>query len=173
MKLELTSNLKTEINKLLSELLKEGISSNSGVSNIKSEAFRVAKALSLIRNKSTNTTFELSEKGVFAIQDGGIEKYLENIRTEKDLDNAIRRLTKKRLEWEYFINILFLFAGGIITYFFTGLSEKQTEQEYINKLHQVKSEMYDSISKTQIRLNEQNTLILDIKNVTDSLKIEN
>ena len=173
MKLELTSNLKNEINELLSELLKEGISSNVGVSNLKAEAFRVSKALSLIRSKSTKATFELSEKGIFAIEDGGIEKYLENIRTEKDLDNQIRRLTKKRLEWEYFVNILFLFSGGIITYFFTGLSEKQTEQEYIDKLHQVKSEMYDSISSNRIRLNEQNIKLLDIKILTDSLKIEN
>src|SRR5690606_3434232 len=82
------------------------------------KAFRICKSLNLIRQKQSGL-FELDEKGVFVIQDGGIEKYLTNIREEKFLDTQIKRLTKKRLEWEYLINFLFLITGAILTFIFT------------------------------------------------------
>lgn len=134
------------------------------------KAFRICKSLNLIRQKQSGL-FELDEKGVFVIQDGGIEKYLTNIREEKFLDTQIKRLTKKRLEWEYLINFLFLITGAILTFIFTNISESNNQKQSTEKLHNLKTEINDSISKIQTRLNEQNTLILDIKNVTDSLKI--
>ncbi len=136
------------------------------------KAFRICKSLNLIRQKQSGL-FELDEKGVFVIQDGGIEKYLTNIREEKFLDTQIKRLTKKRLEWEYLINFLFLITGAILTFIFTNISESNNQKQSTEKLHNLKTEINDSISKIQKRLNEQNTLILDIKNVTDSLKINN
>lgn len=136
------------------------------------KAFRICKSLNLIRQKQSGL-FELDEKGVFVIQDGGIEKYLTNIREEKFLDTQIKRLTKKRLEWEYLINFLFLITGAILTFIFTNISESTNQKQSTEKLHNLKTEINDSISKIQTRLNEQNTLILDIKNVTDSLKINN
>jgi len=136
------------------------------------KAFRICKSLNLIKQKQSGL-FELDEKGVFVIQDGGIEKYLTNIREEKFLDTQIKRLTKKRLEWEYFINFLFLITGAILTFIFTNISESTNQKQSTEKLHNLKTEINDSISNIQTRLNEQNTLILDIKNVTDSLKINN
>ena len=136
------------------------------------KAFRICKSLNLIRQKQSGL-FELDEKGVFVIQDGGIKKYLTNIREEKFLDTQIKRLTKKRLEWEYLINFLFLITGAVLTFIFTNISESTNQKQSTEKLRNLKSEINDSISKIQTRLNEQNTLILDIKNKIDSLKINN
>ncbi|KJD31048.1 hypothetical protein PK35_16805 [Tamlana nanhaiensis] len=135
------------------------------------KGFRICKSLNLIRRKSSGL-FELDEKGVFVIQDGGIEKYLTNIREEKFLDSQIKRLTKKRLEWEYVINFLFLITGAVLTFIFTNISESTNQKQSTEKLHNLKTEINDSISKIQTRLNEQNKSILDIKNATDSLKTE-
>lgn len=131
------------------------------------KGFRICKSLNLIRQKPSGL-FELDEKGVFAIQDGGIEKYLYNIREDKLLESQIKRLTKKRLEWEYGINFLFVILGAVLTFTVTKISESDNQRQAIEKIS-LKSKTNDSISKIQKHLNEQNTLILDIKNKIDSL----
>lgn len=173
MELEISKELKLKIDSILEKLFSDGILSSAGSDELTLKAFRISKALGLIRLKSSPTTYELSEKGVFAIQDGGIEKYLENIRVEKDLDNQIRRLTKKRLEWEYGINFLFLILGALITFLVTKFSESDSQKQTIRKSNNLKLEMFDSISNNRILLNEQNIRLLDIKILTDSLKIKN
>ena len=176
MNLKLSKDLTNEINKLLSELTEfNNFTLTNETPEITYKAFVFCNGLNLIRAKSFSKTksYELDEKGIFAIQDGGIEKYLENIRTEKDLDNQIKRLTKKRLEWEYGVNFLFLIIGALITFFVTKFSESDNQKLTKEKLNNLKVEMYDSISKNRIRLNEQNIKLLDIKTLTDSLKINN
>ncbi|MCF7568255.1 hypothetical protein L3X37_07750 [Sabulilitoribacter arenilitoris] len=94
--MELGKDLIKDIDALLEKLFKDGYTSIHGqTSNIRTRSIHTCKALDLIRLKS-NSTYELAEKGVFAIQDGGIEKYLSNIRTKKDLD-IVNELPRSKL----------------------------------------------------------------------------
>ena len=84
--MKLDKELTKDIDKILNLLFDNGHTSLNNQSNdLRRKSINICKSLNLIRNKS-GTLFELDEKGVFAIQDGGIEKYLSNIRTEKDLE---------------------------------------------------------------------------------------
>lgn len=157
-----------KIDMLLQMALNDGqIYFTKETDDITEKGFRICKSLNLIRQKPSGL-FELDEKGVFAIQDGGIEKYLYNIREDKLLESQIKRLTKKRLEWEYGINFLFVILGAVLTFTVTKISESDNQRQAIEKIS-LKSKTNDSISKIQKHLNEQNTLILDIKNKIDSL----
>lgn len=158
-----------KIDMLLQMALNDGqIYFTKETDDITVKGFRICKSLNLIRQKPSGL-FELDEKGVFAIQDGGIEKYLYNIREDKLLDSQIKRLTKKRLEWEYGINFLFVILGAVLTFTVTKFSESDNQKQAIEKIHSLKSKTNDSISKIQKHLNEQNELIFDIKNKIDSL----
>ncbi|MBU3012287.1 hypothetical protein KO506_12800 [Polaribacter vadi] len=171
MELELKNDLITEINSLLKEIYEKGISSSVAVSELKKKSFRVSKALELIKLTSQKYTYELSEKGVFAIQDGGIEKYLENIRTEKDLDLTIKELTNKRLKYDILYNIMYIFIGASIGLLTTLARPDNTEKyiEQLNKLSFEKTELNDSFQK---RLNDMNIELSLLKNEIDTLKIK-
>ena len=58
--------------------------------------------------------YQLCEKGILVIDDGGIEKYLENIKSGNDLDNEIKFFTGKRLKDDVKNNIKYITLGGFI-----------------------------------------------------------
>ena len=132
------------------------------------KAIRICKALNLIKQTSPNSG-ELCENGILAIQDGGIEQYLSNKRTEKDLDSTIKNLTSKRLKYDVLYNIMYVLIGALIS-FITILVQPDNSEKYIeqlNKLSSEKTELNDSFEK---RLNDMNTLTLELKKEIDSLK---
>src|SRR5690606_1748980 len=135
--MKLDKALITDIDELLLELFEKGSGFITYVSSseLRLKSIHTCKALGLIRQKvsSKSILFELDEKGVFAIQDGGIEEYLSNIREDRFLDGQIKRLTKKRLEWEYIINFLFLMTGALLTFIFTNISESTNQKQSTEK----------------------------------------
>ncbi|WP_452229609.1 hypothetical protein [Lacinutrix sp. MEBiC02404] len=172
MNLKLTKEIKSEIDYILAEIFENGAICYDSSTEARKKAFWISKSLNLIKQSPNYSKlyYELEEKGVIAIEEGGIENHLSNIKSEKSLDSTIRRLTKKRLEWEYLINIFFLLAGGFVTYLFTGLSENRDQKKFNTKIYQVKTELNDTLSNIKTRLDHQNTLIINLKKTTDSLK---
>lgn len=171
--MKLDRELLGEIDKLLLELFEgeTGCIPYASATGLRLKSIHTCKALGLVREKRTQkqVLFELDEKGVFAIQDGGMEKFLSNTREDRFLDSQIKRLTKKRLELEYGIHLLFLIVGALLTFFFTNISESTNQKKINKKIETLKGELNSSISKIQIQQDEQDILIIDIKNVTDSL----
>lgn len=134
------------------------------------KAFRICKSLNLIRQKQSGL-FELDEKGVFVIQDGGIEKYLTNIRTEKELDLVIKNLTTKRLKYDILYNIMYVVIGGILASIPNIVSGDRNSKE-VELLTKSVSEINELNDSCQKQLNQTNILILGLKNEIDSLKAD-
>lgn len=182
MNLELPKELENEINLLLSELTEfNNCSVTKGTPKIRNKAFNFAKALNLIRPKvfSKSNSYELDEKGIFAIQDGGIEKYLENIKVGKDLDGTIKTLTSRRLENDVKNNLLYILLGGFIglitSISTTVLTLKVTPDntiKYIEQLNKLTSEKTERDYNLQKHLNDMNIELSLLKNQIDSLKIK-
>ncbi|AYN03321.1 hypothetical protein [Flavobacterium sp. 140616W15] len=88
---------------MLSELLKgNSCSDNKQNTELQNTSIRICKSLNLIKLSLSGKKYELTESGILVFSDGGIEKYLFNIRTEKDLDSDIKQLTLKKLKLEQF-----------------------------------------------------------------------
>ena len=182
MNLELPKELENEINLLLSELTEfNNCSVTKGTPKIRNKAFNFAKALNLIRPKvfSKSNSYELDEKGIFAIQDGGIEKYLENIKVGKDLDETIKTLTSRRLENDVKNNLLYILLGGFIglitSISTTVLTLKATPDntiKYIEQLNKLTSEKTEREYNLQKHLNDMSTELSLLENEIDSLKIK-
>jgi hypothetical protein len=86
--MELSKELITDIDEVLAELFKDSTISkkSSGTKpkeKLREKSIELCKALNLIRVRS-NSVYELDEKGVIVIQDGGIENYLNNLRLDKE-----------------------------------------------------------------------------------------
>lgn len=132
------------------------------------KAFRICKSLNLIRRKNTGL-FELDEKGVFAIQDGGIEKYLSNIGTGKDLDLVIKQLTSKRLKYEIWYNLMYVVFGAIIGIFPTLVKPDNSERNIQELNKTVKQEAYNDDS-FQTDIQQMRSEITSLQKQIDSLK---
>ena len=158
-----------EINNIIADCFENGVVGNDTSSEINNKAFRISKALGILVLKTKPVTYELTEKGIIVIQDGGIEEYLKNIRTEKFLDNQIKRLTKRKLDNEIRNNFLFALFGSLLTFFVTKFSESNTQKETLLQQNKLKFEILDSISKNRKHLHEQNKVILSLEKRIDSL----
>ena len=134
------------------------------------KAFRICKSLNLIRRKESEL-FELDEKGVFVIQDGGIEKYLSNIRKEKELDLTIKNLTSKRLKYDILYNIMYVVIGGILASIPNMMSGDKNSEE-IKSLTKSISEINELNDNYKKKFNQTNTLILGLKKEIDSLSLK-
>lgn len=167
----LTEQLKSEIDNLLSELTEfNSCGLTVSTPDIRRKAIEFSKALNLIRNKQNSKSYELDEKGVFVLDDGGINAYLKNIRTEKDLDSTIRYLTSKRLKYDILYNILYVVIGGLIG-LVTALSLPNTSRESIDELQRLESE---NIKRNEYFQKEQNIMriqIFELNQKIDSLKV--
>lgn len=85
MKLELITELKLEIDTILSELFNgDSVSEHKDISDLRSKAILTSKSLMLIKKSSNLNRIELDEKGILAINDGGIENYLSKYSSDKD-----------------------------------------------------------------------------------------
>jgi len=141
MKIGLTEEIKTEIDFMLSELLKGNpCSDNKQNTELQDTSIRICKSLNLIKLSLSGKKYELTESGILAFSDGGIEKYLFNIRTEKDLDTDIKQLTLKKLKFEQFpakfwwlIIIITAFISILTTWVNNQISKSENPQEQPKK----------------------------------------
>lgn len=116
MKLEISIALKSEIDTILTELFQgDSVYDTKDNSDLRSKAILTSKSLMLIKKPSNSNRLELDEKGILAINDGGIENYLSKYSSEKDLDSAIKKLTSKRLKYDIFYNFLYVILGALLT----------------------------------------------------------
>ena len=180
MKLELSNELKSEIDLLLRNLLKGGqCSDNKDNSELIKESIRVCKVLKLIELTHSGKQYQLCEKGILVIDDGGIEKYLGNIKIGNDLDNEIKFFTGKRLKDDVNNNIKYIALGGFIglitSISTTVLTLKATPDntiKYIEQLNKLTSEKTEHDYNLQKHLNDMNIELSLLKNQIDSLKIK-
>ncbi|NJX16748.1 hypothetical protein [Tamlana crocina] len=175
--MELSKELLESIDELLKKLFKDGtvaIHSYGTSSNdvLKGKSKELCKALNLIRIKS-NSQYELDEKGIIVIQDGGIENYLNNLRLDKDLERTIKDLTKDNLEKQFKHNLIFVCLGGIIgllTAAITMAVQPDSAKQYINKLNEM-VEQDKLISKDlQTDIQQMRSEITFLEKQIDSLK---
>lgn len=116
MKLEFSKELKLEIDTILTELFQgDSVYDIKDNSDLRSKAILTSKSLMLIKKSSNSNRLELDEKGILAINDGGVENYLSKYSSEKDLDSAIKKLTSKRLKYDIFYNFLYVILGALLT----------------------------------------------------------
>ena len=135
--MELGKELKSEIDSMLNELLKGNpCSDNKGNTELQDKSIRICKALNLIKLSNSGKQYELTEKAVLVLNDGGIEKYLLNDKKEKDLDSNIKDLTLKKLRFEQFpaqFWWLILIIAGVVsiltTYINNQISKFENQQE--------------------------------------------
>lgn len=101
--MELENELKAEIDFMLNELLSgNACSDNRENTELRNKSIRICKALNLIKPTKNGKQYELSEKAVLVLNNGGIEKYLINDKKEKNIDSDIKNLTLKKLKFEQF-----------------------------------------------------------------------
>ena len=71
--MELTYEIKSEIDLMLSELLKgNSFSENKENSELRKTSIRICKALNLIKYSNTGKNFELTDKSILVLNIGGI-----------------------------------------------------------------------------------------------------
>jgi hypothetical protein len=133
--MELSKELKSEIDFILSEFIEgNACSDNKENSELRKKSIRICKALNLI--KLSGRQYELAENGVLVLNDGSIEKYLLNLRDEKELDINIKELTLKKLKFEQFpakfwwlIIIIMAFISILTTWVNNQVSKLENQQE--------------------------------------------
>lgn len=116
MKLELNTELKSEIDTILRELFNgDSVHEHKDISDLRSKAILTSKSLMLIKKSSNVNRLELDEKGILAINEGGIENYLTKLRSENNLDSSIKKFTNKRLKYDIGYNFLYVILGALLT----------------------------------------------------------
>jgi hypothetical protein len=139
----------------------------------KEKAFIYCKALELVRSNGTKGQYELDGKGVLVIDQGGIEKYLENIKIEKELNNNIKILTEKNLGNDFRNNIIYAVFGAILGLCISVLSLwalPNNTSEKIELLNTLVIEKNERDLDYQKRLNAINIELLSLRKGIDSLK---
>jgi hypothetical protein len=175
--MELNKELIIDIDELLTKIFKDNnvpIHSygTSQKDKLREKSKELCKALNLIRAKS-NSQYELDEKGILAIQDGGIENYLNNMRLDRDLERTVKDLTKENLEKQFKHNLIFVCLGGVIgllTAAITMAVQPDSAEQYINKLNEM-VERDRLISKDfQTDIQQMRSEITSLEKQIDSLK---
>jgi hypothetical protein len=139
----------------------------------KEKAFIYCKALKLVRLNGTPKQYELDEKGVLVIDQGGIEKYLENKKIEKELNNNIKILTKKNLNNDFRNNIIYAVFGAILGLCISVLSPWVLPNNASEKTELLNTLVIDKNERDldyQKRLNAINIELLSLRKRIDSLK---
>ena len=128
--------------------------------------------MNLIRAKS-NSQYELDEKGILAIQDGGIENYLNNMRLDRDLERTVKDLTKENLEKQFKHNLIFVCLGGVIgllTAAITMAVQPDSAEQYINKLNEMVERDRLIYKDFQTDIQQMRSEITSLEKQIDSLK---
>tara|TARA_R110000868_G_C10527294_1_gene733682 strand:+ start:74 stop:607 length:534 start_codon:yes stop_codon:yes gene_type:complete len=171
----LDKNIIVEIDKILSNGLNDRtIPVHSSNKNI-SKALLICKALDFITHKS-NSEHELKEKAILAIQDGGIENYLNNLRLDRDLEKTIKDLTKKSLENEVKNNLKYVAVGGflgiiasIVAVVLTSVMQSEGKEER-KQLNKQSYDMRVEQNHLQTDLQQMRSDITSLEKKVDSLK---
>lgn len=93
----------------------------------------------------------------------GIERDLLDADTALK-SNEIANRTLKKMRWDDFMHIVFLFIGGLMSFFFTNILGADTHKETTSEINKLQTEISVLKSDFQMRLNEQNSIILGLKN---------
>ncbi|MEZ4793465.1 MAG: hypothetical protein R2783_08415 [Gelidibacter sp.] len=141
---------------------------NSRKTSKRDKPISLLTSLRLIEQKA-QSQYILGENGMLAILDGSVEKYLENLRLEKELDGTIKRLTGKRLKYEIWNNIIYVLIGAVLASVPNLVNEAKNSKE-VESLTKSISEINELKSNYQKQLNHTNTLILELKNEVNDLK---
>ena len=161
--IELSEKLVSDINKLLTRLLEKG-----DIKNARHDTILVCENLHLIKQLGT-TKYLLEDKGVLVIEYGGIDKYFENIRIEKDRDNTIKQLTGRKLKYDTYWSVGLVVFGDFVGY----IPTIKTEDKMITEIRLLRKSIDEKTSQDynyQKHHSDMNTLILKLENEIDSLK---
>ena len=159
-----------EIDLLIKEIVKNRVISSAGnITELKKNAFSFLERNNIIKPNNKPLQFNQTSK-IDEIKNIGIEKYLSNKETNKNIDSAIKQRTLFDLKNKYFINFCFLVFGALFGWFLTNISESNKEKGNTEKLNKVISKKNDSLIQKQILLKEKNKIIHSLKNELDSLK---
>jgi hypothetical protein len=159
-----------EIDLLIKELVKNRVISRAGsITELKKNAFSFLERNNIIKPNNKPLQFNQTSK-IDEIKNIGIEKYLSNKETNKNIDSAIKQRTLFDLKNKYFINFCFLVFGALFGWFLANISESNKEKGNTEKLNKVISKKNDSLIQKQILLKEKNKIIHSLKNELDSLK---
>ena len=161
--IELSEKLVSDINKLLTRLLEKG-----DIKNARHDTILVCENLHLIKQLGT-TKYLLEDKGVLVIEYGGIDKYFENIRIEKDRDNTIKQLTGRKLKYDTYWSVGLVVFGVFVGY----IPTIKTEDKMITEIRLLRKSIDEKTSQDynyQKHHSDMNTLILKLENEIDSLK---
>ncbi|WP_445734785.1 hypothetical protein [Mariniflexile sp.] len=168
----LDKNVVVEIDKILTDGFDDKhIQTHSTKKDVR-KALLICKALDFLSVKSGNL-YELKENAILAIQDGGIEKYLENIRLDKDLEKTIKDLTKKSLKNQIWYNIMYVTVGGIIgglIGLLTLLVSPNNTEKLIQELHKMAKQKADNDDNFQTDIQQMRLEITSLEKQVDSLK---
>ncbi|MEL0457620.1 hypothetical protein WJN01_15395 [Flavobacteriaceae bacterium SZ-1-7] len=178
--MELNKELINEIDKLLTKMFDGGTAPihEYGADNkakLREKSKQICKALNLIRVQS-NSNYELDEKGILVIQDGGIENYLNNLRLDRDLEKTVKDLTKKSLENEFKNNLKYVLTGGLIGLITAVLTVITTEimqsgkKEMEEILYKQSYDMSVEQNNHTIELRQMRSEIISLQRQVDSLK---
>ncbi|MDO7174256.1 hypothetical protein [Mariniflexile sp. AS56] len=165
--IQLDVKLITLIDSLLKDLLEKG-----DINNYNSNTILICENLRLIKHTGVGK-YLLEDKGVTAIEDGGLENYLENIRIEKLRDNAIKRLTRRSLKYDVMWNIGFIILGALLSLgsvMFLGDNTQNNELLEIEKLRKQENAIIDKHDNFETYLQQMRSEITSLKNEIDSLK---
>ena len=161
--IELSEKLVSDINKLLTRLLEKG-----DIKDARHDTILVCENLHLIKQLGT-TKYLLEDKGVLVIEYGGIDKYFENIRIEKDRDNTIKQLTGRKLKYDTYWSVGLVVFGVFVGY----IPTIKTEDKMITEIRLLRKSIDEKTSQDynyQKHHSDMNTLILKLENEIDSLK---
>ena len=179
--MELNKELIIDIDELLTKIFKDNnvpIHSygTSQKDKLREKSKELCKALNLIRAKS-NSQYELDEKGILAIQDGGIENYLNKMRLDRDLERTVKDLTKENLKKNFKRNLIFVSLGGLIG-LITGIAtltismvvQQDSAEQYINKLNEMVEQDKRIYQDFQTDIQQMRSEITSLEKQIDSLK---
>jgi len=162
-----------DIDCLIFKLPEKEIESLANASDKRKKSIYYCHALKLIRKHEEYTSqFLLDEKGFLVIEDGGIEKYLNKVRRDKDLDTSIKELTYDSLRKELVVAVFLVILGTALGYVPASMSEdKMTKAIELLSTSIEKSTNLNSDFQNEV---QQMYLEIDsLKNEIDSLKTEN
>lgn len=159
-----------EINSLVEILISRGVvSENKMNTEIRNKSIRFLKSKGWIKESNKRYQYNPCSE-IYEIHKVGIEKYLFNKQSEKNIESKIKQKTLFDLNNKYLINFCFLVFGSLLGMFIKNNTESKNNAETLKKERKEIFEKNDSITHFQTLLNEKNTLILSLKKEIDSLK---
>lgn len=152
-----------EINSLVEILISQGVvSDNKMNTEIYNKSIRFLKSKEWIKESNKRYQYHPCSE-IYDIHKVGIEKYLLNKQSEKNIETKIKQKTLFDLNNKYLINFCFLVFGSLLGMFLKNNTESKNNAETLKKESKEIFKKNDSITHFQTLLNEKNTLILSLK----------